>query len=111
MHYSTHRTLTRLELGQVVFQRVLYLAYTALCRLLVRAWRQKENHKPLPHYVMQDGIQTTRSMQGMFGASVSESSLLIRSLVNIERTVDLHASNNKALPIDERLQNGHKLLN
>jgi len=47
----------------------------------------------------------------MFGASVSESSLLIRSLVNIERTVDLHASNNKALPIDERLQNGHKLLN
>ena len=63
MHYSIHRTLTRLELGQVVFQRVLYLAYTALCRLLVRAWQRMENISPLPDYVMQDVIQTTRSMQ------------------------------------------------
>jgi len=28
-------------------------------------------------------------MQGMFGASVSESYLLIKSLINIERTVNL----------------------
>ena len=32
---------------------------------------------------------TTRSMQGMFGASVSELYLLIRLLINTERTVDL----------------------
>ena len=31
----------------------------------------------------------TRSMQGMFGASVSELYLLIKLLINIERTVDL----------------------
>jgi len=29
-------------------------------------------------------------MQGMFGASLSELYLLIKSLINIERTVDLH---------------------
>ena len=31
----------------------------------------------------------TRSMQGMFGASVSELYLWIKLLINIERTVDL----------------------
>ena len=31
----------------------------------------------------------TRSMQGMFGASVSELHLLIKLLINMERTVDL----------------------
>ena len=31
----------------------------------------------------------TRSMQGMFGASVSELYLLIKSLINIGRAVDL----------------------
>ena len=31
----------------------------------------------------------TRSMQGMFGASVSELYLLIKLLINTERTVDL----------------------
>ena len=35
---------------------------------------------------------STRSMQGMFGASVSELYLLIKSLI-IERTVDLRLSN------------------
>ena len=34
-------------------------------------------------------MNTTRSMQGMFGASVSELYLLIKLLINIERTVDL----------------------
>ena len=32
---------------------------------------------------------STRSMQGMFGASVSELYLLIKSLINIGRAVDL----------------------
>ena len=39
-----------------------------------------------------NGVMTllyTRSMQGMFGASVSELYLLIKSLINTERTVDL----------------------
>ena len=31
----------------------------------------------------------TRSMQGMFGASASELYLLIKLLINIERTVDV----------------------
>ena len=50
-------------------------------------------------------------MHGMFGASVSELYLLIKSLINIERTVDLFVSDDKVVPIDERLQYGHKLLN
>jgi len=47
----------------------------------------------------------------MFGVSVSELYLLIKSLINIERTVDLCVNDDKVLPIDERPQNGHKLLN
>jgi len=35
------------------------------------------------------GMFNTRSMQGMLGASVSELYLLIKLLINIERTVDL----------------------
>ena len=34
-------------------------------------------------------LSITRSMQGMFGASVSELYLLINSLINIERAVDI----------------------
>ena len=37
-----------------------------------------------------------RSMQGMFGVSVSELHLLIKSLINI---VDLRVSDDKVLPI------------
>ena len=33
--------------------------------------------------------QNTRSMQGVFGVSVSELYLLMKALINIERTVDL----------------------
>ena len=47
----------------------------------------------------------------MFGASVCELYLWIKSLINIERTVDLFVSDDKEVPIDERLQNGHKQLN
>jgi len=36
-----------------------------------------------------NNIAMTRSMQGMFGASVSELYLLIKSLINIGRAVDL----------------------
>jgi len=37
--------------------------------------------------------------------------LLIKPLINIERTVDLCVTDDKVLPIDERGQNGHKQLN
>ena len=40
-------------------------------------------------------IIITRSMQGMFGASVSELYLLIKSLINIGRAVDLYVSTQK----------------
>jgi len=46
----------------------------------------------------------------MFGVSVSGLYLLIKSLINIERTVDLCVSNDKVLVIGERPQNGHKVL-
>ena len=49
-----------------------------------------------PAFALTDGTPyasskrtTTRSMQGMFGASVSELYLLIKSLINIGRAVDL----------------------
>jgi len=45
----------------------------------------------------------------MFGASMSELYLLIKSLINIERRIDLCVSDDKVLPIEERPQNGHKL--
>ena len=44
--------------------------------------------------VSDDSINT-RSMQGMFGASVSELYLLIKSLINIGRTVDLRVITRK----------------
>jgi len=70
------------------------------------------NHSTIAHldYLCPTHI-TTRSKQGMFGASVSELYLLIKSRINIERTVDLCVSDDKVLPIDERPQYGHKLLN
>jgi len=70
------------------------------------------NHSTIAHldYLCPTRI-TTRSKQGKFGASVSELYLLIKSLINIERTVDLFVSDDKVLPIDKRLQYGHKLLN
>ena len=36
---------------------------------------------------------------------------MIKSLINIERTVDLCVTDDKVLPTDERPRNGHKLLN
>jgi len=46
-------------------------------------------HSLGPEEVGHYNIIYTRSMQGMFGASVSELRLLIKSLINIERAVDL----------------------
>ena len=66
---------------------------------------------PIANITRPPVYDNTRSMQGMFGASVSELYLVIKSLINIERAVDLCVSDDKVLPIDERLQNGHKLLN
>ena len=42
-------------------------------------------------------IIITRSMQGMFGASVSELYLLIKSLINIGRAVDLYVITKKKI--------------
>ena len=45
------------------------------------------------------------------GRGECELYFLIKSLINIERTIDLRVTDDKVLPTDERLQNGHKQLN